>query len=149
MLFVYSTAIIGWICAVVKADYECLCNYHVERAIYPSMSIEDTPIGYLYEFDCKPTYKISTPNWQTIQYEKQVRLSFTFQLICNIRKRTFWHFRLPKTKISLRICAVWLVFVVRINKHGNLAYATKEDSDQTARMRRLIWIFAVRTYPMV
>ena len=57
-----------------------------------------------------------------------------------------------KTQISLRIRAVW-------SESSSTAYrnfaslvtqnAPSEDSDQTARMRRLIWIFAGRTYQKV
>ena len=39
----------------------------------------------------------------------------------NERKRTSWHVRPTKTQISLRIRAVWSVFLVRMNKcfiHG-------------------------------
>ena len=34
----------------------------------------------------------------------------------NMRKCTFWHMRPMKTQNSLRICAVWLIFVVRMKK---------------------------------
>ena len=40
----------------------------------------------------------------------------------NVRKRTFWHVRPAKTQISLRICAVWPVFVVRMKKLCILGY---------------------------
>ena len=60
----------------------------------------------------------------------------------NGRKRTFSHMRISKTQISLCIRAVcsesslseWKTFAVQ--------NSPSEDSDQTARMRRLIWIFA-------
>ena len=35
---------------------------------------------------------------------------------------TFWHTRTTKTQISMRICAVWSVFVVRIQKLCILGY---------------------------
>lgn len=55
------------------ADYECLCNYHVERAVYPDMTNQDNPLGHLYEFDCKPTYRSQTPkDWQAIQFGRKV-----------------------------------------------------------------------------
>ena len=67
----------------------------------------------------------------------------------NLRKRTFWHVRPTKTQISLRIHAVWSVFVVRMKKLYHLGYlnAPSEDSDQTARMRKLNWTFTGRTGP--
>ena len=55
------------------ADYECLCNYHVEREVYGVKDAQSQPTGYLYEFDCKPTYGAGQQNWQPIQYEKQVQ----------------------------------------------------------------------------
>ena len=67
-------------------------------------------------------------------------------------KRAFWHVRRTKTQISLRICAVRSES--SLSAWRNLASlaiqnAPSEDSDQTARMRRLIWIFAGRTCPVV
>ena len=73
----------------------------------------------------------------------------------NVRKRTFRHVRQMKTQISLRISAVWSGCLLSawsnltpfcIQKAKN---ASSEDSDQTARMRSLIWIFAGRTCPQV
>ena len=67
-------------------------------------------------------------------------------------KRAFWHVRRTKTQISLRIRTVRSES--SLSAWRNLASlaiqnAPSEDSDQTARMRRLIWIFAGRTCPMV
>ena len=60
-------------------------------------------------------------------------------------KPTKWHKRPVKTQISLGIRLVWSessLFAWR--KLGSLAthWAHREDSDQTGRMLRLIWIFA-------
>ena len=68
------------------------------------------------------------------------------------RKRTFWHMRTTKTQNSLRICAVWPESLLSVlGNFASLAIqnAPSEDSDQSARMRRLIWIFAWRTCPKV
>ena len=56
--------------------------------------------------------------------------------------------RLTKTQISLRLRAVLSEFVVCMKKPCILAIQNppSEESDQTARMRSLIWIFAGRTY---
>ena len=65
-----------------------------------------------------------------------------------MRKRTFWHVRPTKTQISLRIRAVWSESSLSTLKNfASLAIqiAHSEDSDQTARMRSLIWIFTGRT----
>ena len=64
------------------------------------------------------------------------------------QKQIFWFARPTKTQISLRIRAVWsesLLFAWRKFASLGIQNALSEDSDQTARMRRLIWIFAVRT----
>ena len=63
----------------------------------------------------------------------------------SVRKRPFWYVRPPKTfEISL-LMRESLLFAWR--KFASLAIqnAHSEDSDQPARMRRLIWIFAERT----
>ena len=70
----------------------------------------------------------------------------------NVRKPTFWHVRPTKTQISLRICAVWsgsLLAACWNSESLSIQNAPSEDYDQTARMRRLIWIFAWRTCPKV
>ena len=48
-------------------------------------------------------------------------------------------------------CSLFRVFFVCTKKRCILGYqnAVNEDSDQTARMRRLIWIFAGRTFSKV
>ena len=66
----------------------------------------------------------------------------------NVQKRTLVHVRPAKIQISLRIRAVWSessLGVFWIAKDANFLHADHEDSDQTARMRRLIWVFFVRT----
>ena len=83
---------------------------------------------------------VSTPRHASFQ---------NFSMNRNVRKRTFWYVRPTKTQISLRIRAVWsesslsawrnFVFLAIQN-------ALSEDSDQTARMRRLIGIFDERAY---
>ena len=56
------------------ADYECLCNYQVEKPIYSTADTKGPHVGSLYEFDCKPTYQTAPtpPNWKAVQFEKQV-----------------------------------------------------------------------------
>ena len=70
----------------------------------------------------------------------------------NVRKRTSSHVRPTKTQISLRIHAVWSessLFAWRNFASLAIQNAQNVNSDQTARMRRLIWIFAWRTWPKV
>ena len=65
----------------------------------------------------------------------------------NVQKRAFSYVRPTKTQISLRMRAVWSESSLSasfVNQN-----ASSEDSDQTARMRRLIWINAGRTCPKV
>ena len=53
-----------------------------------------------------------------------------------------------KTQISLGICSVWSESLLSAWRNlGTLAthWAQSEDSDQTGRMPRLIWVFAGRT----
>ena len=61
------------------------------------------------------------------------------------KKTTKWHVRPAKTQISLGIRPGWsksLLFAGR--KLGSIVthWAHSEDSDQTGRMPRLIWVFA-------
>ena len=63
-------------------------------------------------------------------------------------KPTKWHVRPAKTQISLGIRPVW--WGASLSVWRNLAslathWEHSEDSDQTGRMPRLIWIFARRT----
>ena len=64
------------------------------------------------------------------------------------RKRTVWNVRPMTTQISLHTRAVWPVFVVCMKKLCVLGLAIRnrpnEDSDQTARMSRLIRLIAER-----
>ena len=72
----------------------------------------------------------------------------------NVENRTCGHMRPAKIRISLRIRAVWsesslgaILITKGTCKQGFFMHY--EDSDQTARMRRLIWGFVERTCPQV
>ena len=70
----------------------------------------------------------------------------------NVRKRTFGHVRPEKIPIRLRIRAVWSessLGAFWITKNSKSFQADNEDSNQNARMRRLIWVFAGSTCPNV
>ena len=59
----------------------------------------------------------------------------------NVKTRTFWHLRPAKIQIRLRIRAVWSessLGAFWIAKDAKFLLAYNEDSDQTARMHRLI-----------
>lgn len=62
--------------AFVKADYECLCSYEVEAKIYDAPSDKENIIGFMYEFDCKPTLNVANTDkrYQPIGHEHQVCL---------------------------------------------------------------------------
>ena len=63
-------------------------------------------------------------------------------------KPTKWHARPAKTQISLGIRPVWSessLCTQWVFKDPNFLKANREDSNQTGRMSRLIWIFAGRT----
>ena len=66
----------------------------------------------------------------------------------DVRNPTFGRVRPAKIQISLRILAVWSEFSLDafwLAKDTKFLLADNEGSDQTARMRRLIWIFVGRT----
>lgn len=60
----------------VFCDFDCLCNYAAETSVYGTPESDRQPIGYLYEFDCKPTAKLNQTiqNFYAVQFEKQVYL---------------------------------------------------------------------------
>ena len=64
-----------------------------------------------------------------------------------VTKPTKWHVRPAKTQISLGICPVWSessLCTQWVAKDPSFLHADSEDSDQTGRMPRLIWVVAVR-----
>ena len=66
-------------------------------------------------------------------------------------KPTKWHVYTAKTQISLGIHPVWSESSLSAwRKLGSLAthWAHSEDSDQTGRMPKLIWVFAGRIHPV-
>ena len=70
------------------------------------------------------------------------------QINRNGKDCTFGNVRPAKIQISLRIRAVWSessLCAFRIANDAKFIRENNEDSDQTARMRRLIWVFAGRT----
>ena len=63
-------------------------------------------------------------------------------------KPTLWQVRPGKTQISLGIRPVWSessLCALMVAKGLVFLHADSEDSDQTGRMSRLIWVFAGRT----
>ena len=73
-------------------------------------------------------------------------------LSCYVRKRTFGLVRPAKIQISLRIRAVWSessLGAFWIAEDAKCLHVNNEDSDQTAQMRRLIWVFVGRALQKV
>ena len=70
------------------------------------------------------------------------------QMSRDMTKPTKWHVCPAKTQISLGIRSVWSKSSLSAwRKHGSLATHLdhSEDSDQTGRMPRLIWVYAGHT----
>ncbi|KAH3826970.1 hypothetical protein DPMN_128898 [Dreissena polymorpha] len=59
--------------ATVAGDYACVCNYNVEAAVRLLPDENAEPLGYMYEFDCKPAGVGSqTGNFLEIMFEGKV-----------------------------------------------------------------------------
>ena len=72
----------------------------------------------------------------------------TSYLSSDMTKPTKWPVRQAKTRISLGIRPVWSessMCAQWVAKDPSFLHAVSENSDQTGRMHRLIWIFAGRT----
>ena len=104
---------------------------------------------HLRKITCWPTEPVQIQVYSIIA---NIIYWYTFMHILytgrDVKNRTFWHVRPTKTQISLRIRAVWsdsLLSALRNFVSLAIQNAPNEDSDQPARMRRLIWIFLGRT----
>ena len=67
-------------------------------------------------------------------------------------KQTRWHVRPAKTQLNLGIRPVWSessLCAQRVAKDPSFLHADNEDSAQTWRMPRLIWVFTGRTCHIV
>ena len=76
-----------------------------------------------------------------------IMIVMTADLSHHLTKPTKWPVRPAKTQISLCICPVWSESSLSAWRNiGPFAtyWAHSKDSDQTGRMPRLIWVFAVR-----
>ena len=88
-------------------------------------------------------------NWWMRLYN---RYALSVTMSRDVRKSSFWHVLPTMTQINLHICAVWSEFL--LSAWGNfvsfpIQNASSDDSDQTARMRMLIWFFSGRKCPKV
>ena len=74
-------------------------------------------------------------------------LRLKYNLSRLMTKPTKWYVRPAKTQTSLGICPIWSessLCAVWVAKDPKFLHADSEDSDQTARMPRLICVFAGR-----
>ena len=70
----------------------------------------------------------------------------------NVKKRVFRHVRTAKMKISLRMRADWSESSLNafwIDMDAKFLRADNEYSDQSPQMRRLVWIFFLRSHQKV
>ena len=77
-------------------------------------------------------------------FVRKHKLLCIWQHSTNEPQRTFENKHQTKIQISLRICAVWSessLCAFWIGKGAKFLHVNNEDLDQTARMRRLIWVF--------
>ena len=65
----------------------------------------------------------------------------------NVRKHNFEHVWPQKMQINLHIRIVWSIITESVmDRQGcNFLHANNKESDQTVKMRRLIWVFVRRT----
>ncbi|XP_045161423.2 aggrecan core protein-like [Mercenaria mercenaria] len=70
-----SVRLIGVLmCLMIKSavcDYSCLCSYQVELEIFEKPDPTSNVDGYMYEFDCKPAYRVDglDPTYRAIGNE--------------------------------------------------------------------------------
>ncbi|XP_053379574.1 uncharacterized protein DDB_G0271670-like isoform X3 [Mercenaria mercenaria] len=73
MIYIYLCVLLSVSMNLVLCDYKCLCNYNVEKPIYDTSSTTGDVIGYMYEFDCKPTAGDSGTNgWLAVAFENKL-----------------------------------------------------------------------------
>ena len=97
-------------------------------------------------FECE-IHLLSSGMWW-LQSTLQFELFPSHYLSHLMTKPTKWHVRPAKTEISLGIRPVWSessLCAQWVAKDPRFLHADSEDSDQTGRMPRLIWVFAGRT----
>ena len=89
----------------------------------------------MWFISCVQTGRLCFHNWPLEQKN-----------LCHLStKPTKWYVRPAKTQISLGIGPVWSessLCTLRVANDPRFLHADNEDSDQTARMPRLIWVFA-------
>ena len=80
----------------------------------------------------------------TIERDNRQSERIALRMSRNVRERILAHVLPVKIQISLRVRAVWSESsfgAFWIAKDAKFLHADNEDSDQTAQVRRLIWVF--------
>ena len=98
--------------------------------------------------DAKRTCKCLNVKQSQGTYENETASYVQDDLSSNVRRRISWN--VYPAKIHIR--AVWSESsssAWRVLAPLAIQYVPREDSDQPARMRRLIWIFSWRTCPII
>ena len=98
------------------------------------------------------TYRMFSFTWNKLF--NLSRLRYSWKKISEPQRQEMYRLICEPSEDSESACAfkvVWSVFVVRLKQLCILGYpkCPSENSDQTARMRSLIWIFTGRTYPKI
>ena len=114
-------------------------SFHVTIAFYGSMPYTQKTIFQRNDVCPKCHFLTNLVQSATLKFAKLSRLT-TIQ--------TKWYVRPAKTHISLDIRPIWSessLCAQWVAKDPSFLHADSEDSDQTGRMPRLIWVFAGRT----
>ena len=86
--------------------------------------------------------------WQNDAWSELFISWYLTHLSRRTTKQTKWHVRPAKTQLNLGIHPVWSessLCAQRLAEDLSFLYGDSEDSDQTGRMPKLIWVFAGRT----
>ena len=83
---------VGYVTQVVICDYQCLCNYNIEKSVYSDADVSSDPIGYLYEFDCRYLINVLDDKWALVVFDRQV--SNHFFLFVNISCKLLTFFKI-------------------------------------------------------
>ena len=90
------------------------------------------------------TYCLTTGAWTETNW-----IYDTFLMIQSTAKLTKWHVRPAMTQISPRMLTKVFARRLLVANDTMLHHADSLDSNQTARMRKLTWVFAGRTRDLV
>ena len=130
------------------------CPFQLKRFLLKHVVFQQNMLNYVKDFKSK-ILPWSTHHW-LINLKlmhwfscRQANKTIVFQELSRLMKKpTKWPVHPAKTQISLDIHPIWSESLLSAwRKLRSLAthWVHSEDSDQTGRMPRLIWVFAGRT----